>query len=127
MEKAREYRIIFAIEPHMGSFADTPKRAEKLVGDVPGLTLTLDHGHLYPRGYSETEVGNLIQYASHFHARFVSNRGGPSTLQGNTLDWKRVLRTMDKTGYKGWIELEYADNDITNTVTLRDYLRKLAP
>jgi sugar phosphate isomerase/epimerase len=126
VEKAREYRIIFAVEPHIGSFADTPKRAEKLVRDVPGLSLTLDHGHLYPRGYSEAEVGNLIQHTSHFHARFVSNRGGPSTLQGNTLDWKRVLRTMDDTGYKGWIELEYVDNDITNTVILRDYLRKLA-
>ena len=126
VEKAREYRIVFAVEPHVGSFADTPKRAEKLVRDIPGLTLTLDHGHLYPRGYSEAAVAELIQHTSHFHARFVSNRGGPATLEGNTLDWKRVLRIMDKTGYKGWVELEYGGNDITNTVVLRDYLRKLA-
>ena len=126
VEKARKYRIVFAVEPHVGSFADTPKRAEQLVHDVPGLTLTLDHGHLYPRGYSEAAVEHLLKYTSHFHARFVSNRGGPATLEGNTLNWKRVLHAMDEAGYKGWIELEYGGNDITNTVILRDYLRKLA-
>ena len=101
------------VEPHVGSFANSPKRAEKLAKDVPGLTLTLDHGHLYPRGYSEDEVNNLFRYTSHFHARFVSNKGGPATQEGNTLNWKKVLRAMEKAGYKGWIELEYGGNDIT--------------
>ena len=42
VEKAKEHRITFAIEPHIGSFSDTPLRTAKLVRDVPGLTLSLD-------------------------------------------------------------------------------------
>ena len=126
VERARDYRITFAIEPHVGSFADTPKRAEKLVQDVPGLTLTLDYGHMYPRGYSEAQVEQLIQYSSHFHARGFNRRSGSTSLQGNTVEWKRILRVMDRTGYKGWIELEYGGNNVTDTVILRDYLRRLA-
>ena len=126
VERAKEYRITFAIEPHVGSFADTPRRAERLVRDVPGLTLTLDYGHMYPRGYSEAQVEQLLQYSSHFHARGFSRRSGSTTLKNNTVDWKRILRVMDRTGYKGWIELEYGGNNVTDTVILRDYLRRLA-
>ncbi len=125
VERAREYRIKFAIEPHIGSFADTPKRAQKLVQDVPGLTLTLDYAHMYPRGYSESQIEQLIQYSSHFHARGVNEHSGTGSLEDNTLDWKRVFRVMDKTGYRGWIELEYGGNNVTDTVAFRDYFRKL--
>ena len=124
--RAREYRIAFAIEPHVGSFADTPRRAEKLVRDVPGLTLTLDYGHMYPRGYSEAQVEQLLQYSTHFHARGFSRRSGSATLKDNTVDWKRIFRVMGRTGYRGWIELEYGGNNPTDTVILRDHLRRLA-
>ena len=93
--------------------------------DVPGLTLTLDYVHMYPRGYSEADIERLIQYSSHFHARGVGNRGGTGSLEDNTLDWKRVFRVMDKTGYRGWIEVEYGGNNVTDTVVFRDYFRKL--
>lgn len=127
VEKAREYRIVFAIEPHIGSFADTPQRAAKLVQDVPGLTLTLDYGHLFPRGFREEEIEQLIQHSSHFHARGTNKHRGSSPLADNTLDWKRIFSVMEKTGYRGWIELEYGGNDLTETVRLRDYFRSLFP
>lgn len=123
---AKQYRITFAVEPHGGSFADSPKRAEKMVRDVPGLTLTLDYGHMVPRGYSETQVEALVQYSSHFHARGFSKRSGSTSLKDNTVNWRRILMVMRRTGYKGWIELEYGGNNITDTVTLRDHLRELS-
>jgi len=125
VERALAYRIIFAIEPHTGSFADTPKRAQQLVREVPGLTLTLDYAHMYPRGYSDAQIEVLIQHSSHFHARFVNNRSGTCGLEDNTLNWKRVFRVMERAGYRGWIELEYGGNNITDTVAFRDYARKL--
>ena len=126
LEKAREYRIVFAIEPHIGSFADSPKRAADLVERTPGLTLTLDYGHLYPRGYSEKEIEPLLEHTSHYHARAINNKTRSSSLADNTLNWKRLFKVMDKAGYRGWIELEYGGNSITGTVELRDYLRKIA-
>ncbi len=125
VEKAREYRIAFAIEPHIGSFADTPTRAARLVQEVPGLTLTLDYGHLFPRGFREAEIEQLIQHSSHFHARGTNGHSGSTTLADNTLDWKRIFRVMEKTGYQGWIELEYGGNNVTDTVCFRDYFRSL--
>lgn len=125
VEKAREYHMVFAIEPHIGSFADTPQRATELVQEVPGLTLTLDYGHLYPRGFREGEIEQLIQYSSHFHARGTNKHSGSSSLADNTLNWKRIFKVMEKTGYRGWIELEYGGNDLTETVRLRDYFRSL--
>ncbi|MBI2502794.1 MAG: sugar phosphate isomerase/epimerase [Candidatus Latescibacteria bacterium] len=125
VEKARAYRIVFGIEPHIGSFADTPKRAAKLVQDVPGLTLTLDYGHLFPRGFHEKEIEQLIQYSSHFHARGTNKHSGSSSLADNTLDWKRIFAVMEKTGYRGWIELEYGGNNVTETICFRDYFRSL--
>ena len=52
-------------------------------------------------------------------------RGGAARLQDNTLDWKRVFRKMERSGYRGWIELEYGGNDLTETVALRDYFIQL--
>jgi sugar phosphate isomerase/epimerase len=126
VEKARAYRIAFAIEPHIGSFADSPRRAAALVQAVPGLTLTLDYGHHYPRGFSEAQIERLIPHSSHFHARGTNKRSGSTSLADNTLDWKRILRVMEESKYQGWIELEYGDNNVTDTVCLRDCLRALA-
>ena len=125
VEKARAYRIVFAIEPHIGSLANTPKRAAKLVRDVPGLTLTLDHGHFVPRGFAAAEVDSLIQYASHFHVRGVNSKSGSATLEANTLDWRRVFDVMEGTDYKGWVELEFGGNNLTDTIEFRDYFRTL--
>lgn len=125
VEQARAYRIVFAIEPHIGSLANTPARAIKLVEDVPGLTLTLDYGHFIPRGHSVAATEQLIAYASHFHARGVAKKSGSASLADNDLDWRRVFRIMDKTGYKGWVELEFGGNNITDTVQFRDYFRRL--
>jgi sugar phosphate isomerase/epimerase len=125
VERASDHRITFAVEPHIGSIADTPKRAKRLIRDVPGLTLTLDYGHLFPRGHSETTIEQLIQHASHFHARGVNRRSGGVCLEDNTLDWRRIFRKMSQTGYCGWIELEYGGNNLTDTVALRDHFRRL--
>ena len=132
-EKTREYHIVLAIEPHTGSFANTPRRAARLVQDVPGLTLTLDYGHFYLRGFAEAEIEPLIQYASHFHATGTNRRTVQTIFPDNTLKWKRIFKIMEKTGYRGWVELEYCwspsgrnvDN-LAETVRFRDYFRSLA-
>ena len=72
MERAKECGLVFAVEAHLGSLADTPEKAEKLAADVPGLTLTLDYTHFTKMGVADGAVAPLMKYASHFHAR----RGG---------------------------------------------------
>jgi sugar phosphate isomerase/epimerase len=134
VEKAQEHRIVYGVEPHIGSFADTPNRALKMVADTPGLTLTLDYSHFTPRGIPEVEVEPLIEHASHFHARGACRGKGQATFTENAIDFKRVFEVMEQTGYRGWIELEYcwapefstACDNLAETIRFRDYFRSLA-
>ena len=125
VEQAQAHDIVFAIEPHIGSLANSPERAIALVQAVPGLTLTLDYGHFVPRGFAAAEVEPLLQHATHFHVRGVNNHSGSASLADNELDWQRILNIMEQTGYNGWLELEFGGNNLTNTVEFRDYLRTL--
>ena len=126
VEQAQAHDVVFAIEPHIGSLANTPERAAVLVQAVPGLTLTLDYGHFVPRGFAADEVDHLLQHATHFHVRGVNSQSGATSLADDELDWPHILNIMDQTGYNGWLELEFGGNNLTDTVEFRDYLRSLA-
>ena len=133
VEQARQHRIIYGVEPHIGSLASHPKSAARLVRDVPGLTLTLDYSHFIPRGIPESEVEVLIQHASHFHVRGACRGNGQANFERNTLDFGRILEVMRASGYRGWLELEYCWGEgyegcdvLAETIRFRDHLRALA-
>ena len=133
VEQARQHRIIYGIEPHIGSLASHPTSAVRLVRDVPGLTLTLDYSHFIPRGIPESEVEVLIQHASHFHVRGACRGNGQATFERNTMDFGRILEVMRTSGYRGWLELEYCWGEgyegcdvLAETIRFRDHLRALA-
>jgi len=45
VQQAATNQITFGVEAHVGSLAPNPGAAQRLVGEVPGLTLTLDYTH----------------------------------------------------------------------------------
>src|SRR6185503_6047907 len=99
LERAKEERIAFSIEAHVGSIVPTPKAALLLVRDVPGLTLTLDYTHFTRSGLPDSAVEPLVAHASHFHARGACKGRLQAPFQHNTIDYARVLRAMKKSGY----------------------------
>jgi sugar phosphate isomerase/epimerase len=132
VDQARQYRLVFGIEAHIGSIVPTPKAALRLVRDVPCLTLTLDYTHFTRCGLPDSAAEPLIAHASHFHARGARKGRLQTTLQHNTIDYKRILRVMNKTGYRGYVGVEYVwidwehCNEVDNlseTIQLRDFLR----
>jgi sugar phosphate isomerase/epimerase len=103
------------------------------VKDVPGLTLTLDYTHFTRSGLPDRVVEPLIPYASHFHARGARRGRLQAALPQNTIDYGRVLRLMKRSGYKGYLGVEYVWTDwehcnevdnLSETIRLRDQLRK---
>ena len=123
--------MIFSVEAHMWSVAPTPRLAAKLVEMTPGLTLTLDYGHYTTQGMPDSRVEPLIKHASHFHARATCKGLLQTTLKQNTVDYRRVVRTMKKCNYRGYIGLEYVRMDadivpdvdnLAETVLLRDLI-----
>ena len=135
VEQAKEHGIVLGVEAHIGSLVPRPKAAEKLMQRVPGLTLTLDYTHFTRIGMADKEVEPLVQYASHFHVRGGRKGRLQESFARNTVDYKRVVKVMQKTGYKGWIGIEYVwidwencnecDN-LSETILYRDFFRKLA-
>jgi sugar phosphate isomerase/epimerase len=132
IERAKEYRIIFGVEAHIGSIAPNPQEAERLVRSVPGLTLTLDYTHFTRKGIPDTVVEPLIKYATHFHSRGARKGRLQTSLKKNTIDYQRILEVMQATDYSGhlgleyvWIDWEHCNevDNVSETILLRDFFR----
>jgi len=132
VEQAKSQRVVFSIEAHVGSLVPNPKAALRLVSDVPDLTLTLDYTHFTRAGLPDRASEPLIDHASHFHARGARKGRLQTSFQQNTIDYARVLRSMQKTRYQGYVGVEYVwidwehCNEVDNlseTIQLRDFLR----
>jgi sugar phosphate isomerase/epimerase len=131
VEQAREHKIIFSVEAHIGSIVPTPVDAARLVALTPGLTLTLDYTHFTQDGVPDARIEPLIPLASHFHARASCKGRLQASFKDNTIDYARVLRKMKAAGYRGFVGIEYVwvdwarCNEVDNlseTILLRDFL-----
>ena len=136
VETARKVGITFSVEPHFGSVVPTPPKAKRLLDMTPGLTLTLDYTHFTCQGTPDNEIEPLLPFASHFHARGACRGKLQAAMRDNTIDYPRILRTMQKLGYSRFVVLEYVwtewmrCNEVDNlseTVLLRDLLRASLP
>ena len=114
VETAKSAGLVFGIEAHIGSIVDTPDKALELVKSVPGLTFTLDYTHFTRAGIPDSDVEPMIKYASHFHARGAKPGALQTTLADNTIDYKRIIKVMKQTGYRGFIDIEYVWTDWEN-------------
>lgn len=131
--QARQYRLAFGVEAHIGSLAPTPRDAARLIKSVPGLTLTLDYTHFTRNGLPDSAIEPLVKHASHFHCRGARQGRLQASFKENTIDYARVLRQMRRVGYRGYIGIEYVwvdwehcnevDN-ISETIQYRDFFRR---
>jgi sugar phosphate isomerase/epimerase len=132
VEQARSRNVVFGTEAHVGSLAPTPAAAERLVQDVPGLTLTLDYTHFTREGCSDSEIEPLVKHASHFHVRGARPGRLQCSFKDNAIDYSRVLDVMEDTNYSGYVGVEYVwidwehcnevDN-VSETILFRDFIR----
>jgi sugar phosphate isomerase/epimerase len=132
VEQAKEEGIVFSIEAHIGSIVPTPQDVARLIRMTPSLTLTLDYTHFTYLGIDDGEIEPLLPYASHFHARCATQARPQVRFRDNSIDYARVLRTMKRTNYGGyvgleyvWIDWEHCDevDNLSETIQLRDLLR----
>ncbi|MBN1671959.1 MAG: sugar phosphate isomerase/epimerase [Kiritimatiellae bacterium] len=131
-EQARQAGVIFSIEAHVGSIVPNPRAALRLVQNTPGLTLTLDYTHFTRRGLPDKAIEPLIPHASHFHARGARRGRLQTSVQRNTINYPRILKTLRATGYRGYVGIEYVWMDwehcnevdnLSESILLRDAIR----
>ncbi len=129
--EARAAKLQLAVEPHVGSLADTPERALDLVKRVPGLGLTLDYAHFTRAGMADERIEPLTQLATHLHARAARRGRLQAPLKKNTIDFPRMVEALARRQFAGWMALEYVWIDwehcnevdvISETVQLKNLL-----
>ena len=134
IEQAQAHRIVFSVEPHIGAIIQTTKQSEKMVAQVPGLTLTMDYGHFIAMGMADSACEQLLAYTSHFHVRGSCKGRVQCSFKENAIDFKRVVKLLRKRDYRGWLCIEYVwdtwkncneCDTISETILYRDYLRSL--
>jgi sugar phosphate isomerase/epimerase len=135
VDQAKQQGITFSVEAHVGSLAPSPREAERLVRNVPGLTLTLDYTHFTRLGMRDAQIEPLVQYASHFHVRGARKGRLQAPFKDNSIDYARVLKAMRASGYRGYLGIEYVwidwehcneSDNLSETILFRDYLRSIA-
>ena len=135
VEQARQQRLTFAVEAHIGSIAPRPASAERLIKAVPGLTLTLDYTHFTRQGIDDEQVEPLMRHASHFHVRGARKGRLQVNFDQDVIDYRRVYRAMKKANYRGWVGIEYVRTDwercnqsdnLSETILYRDLFLELA-
>jgi sugar phosphate isomerase/epimerase len=134
VERAKAHDIILGVEAHVGSIVPAPEPAERLVQQVPGLTLTLDYTHFTRLGLPDSAIEPLVKYASHFHVRGARQGRLQTSFSDNVIDYQRVVAAMVESDYRGWIGIEYVwidweqcneSDNLSETILFRDYFRQL--
>ena len=72
----------------------------------PWAGINADSGNLRVDGYSQ--FSSMLPYATSIHLK-TSIAGEDGTKE--KADWKRLLTMIGKSGYKGYVGLEYEEND----------------
>lgn len=97
-------------EPCVGSIAERPPDALRLVEAVAGLGLTVDCAHQLQIGFTQDEIETLYPHAGQIHAR----QSAPGTLQvpadEGTIDFHRMIRKLKADGYDGVVCVAYETN-----------------
>ena len=129
--QAAVMKLTVAVEPHVGSIADTPERALQLAALTPGLGITLDYAHFTRVGFPDSRIEPLTARATHLHARCAKKGRLQSSFKQNTIDFRRMIKRLSQLNFKGWMALEYVWIDwehcnevdvLSETIQLRDEL-----
>jgi len=125
--------VPFGIEAHVGSIVPRPESTMQLLQAVPGLTLTLDYTHFVHVDVSVEEIEPLVSHATHFHARGACRDRIQCGFHRSTIDYERVLREMERAGYRGhicieyvWIDWEHCNetDNLSETILFRDFFQQ---
>jgi sugar phosphate isomerase/epimerase len=124
--------IGFSVECHIGSVAQTPDDAMRLLELAPDLRLTLDYTHFIAPGFPQAEIDVLLPRARHVQVRGARPGRPQCRMDENTVDYDDVMHRLSQADYPGYVCLEYVWDDwehmnecdnVSETILLRDRLR----
>jgi sugar phosphate isomerase/epimerase len=103
-----------------------------LLGQVPGLKLTLDYAHFVCLGWRQDEIDVLAPHAAHVHLRQAKPGFLQTKVGQGTINFEAQCAALRDAGYGGRLSLEFVHQDymdtlhddvLTETIILRDRVR----
>ncbi len=121
------------VEAQRGAVIQSPEDAGRLLRAVPGLRLNHDPGQFECVGFGPETYEPLYVHTAHIHMRQARPGALQEKLDQGTIDFRRVVRGLQKAGFDGVWATEYvhfarsADcasvDVVTETVQMRDLIR----
>jgi sugar phosphate isomerase/epimerase len=109
---AEEYGVQLRFEPHMGSVAQTPEVAIRLVTEfATSARITLDYSHFMLQYIPLERIHACIPYTGHVHVRPTRAGKLQTRYVENTIPWAEVIARLKAVGYQGALSLEYVCAD----------------
>ena len=115
VELAADYNATLCIEPHVHSFAESPKIVGDLI-DATGIKLALDYSHFTCLGYRQDEIDPLAPHAAHVHLRQAKMGELQTKFDQGTLNFPAMFGTLRDAGYQGALAIEPVHQDYMNTL-----------
>lgn len=131
---AKEHGLSYGIEAHLGSFVEKPEDTLKMLREVDGMALILDHSHYTFQGYDTESLRPLMHYASHMHVRGARKGEMQCSVERNETDFAAVAEHMKAEDYSGTVCVEYTytawencnrTDNVSETVILTKLMKDL--
>ena len=103
---ARDEGLVFHIEPHSGSIAQTPDLALRLAQEVEGLRFTLDYAHFLGLNIPQQAVQPLQAYADVLHGKPCTQGVGKTLVHEMSIDFKAIVAELLERQWQGVISME---------------------
>jgi sugar phosphate isomerase/epimerase len=111
VEICGEQGIQISFEPHMGSVADTPELALKIVERTPGVKLAVDYSHYVLQYIAVERIQTLLPHAGHVHIRPAVPGKLQSRWDQNKIDFVDMVKRLQALNYQGCASIEFVCAD----------------
>jgi sugar phosphate isomerase/epimerase len=123
-EIAGEYGVEVRFEAHMGSVAQTPELAIRLVEEfAPAARFALDYSHFTLQYIPLERIHAMIPYTGHVHVRPSRDGKLQTRYAENTIPWVEIIDRLRAVNYRGMLSLEYVHSswfDLNECDTLNE-------
>ena len=136
LERARQLKIILAIEPEPGLFIQTAQEyldfKNEFFRDEPLVQMNCDIGHLFCVGDDPADViQRLAPHIAHVHLEDIGkNRVHQHLAPGKgVIDFASIFAALNEIDYAGWVTVELYPYEMTAAQVAKrafDYLTPLA-
>ncbi len=122
-----------SVLPQPETVAESPSDWLKLLGDVPGLELTLDFAYCAYLGLARKDIKPLLDRTGHVRVRQATKNRLQTGFEAGKLDMNDIIEDLTEAKYNGAISIDYGlsagehgalkVDAIDETVKTRDALR----